>query len=192
MHQGSFGRVTRGLSVDLNAVGSMGLSLGLVIMVGIAAATDVGLRKIPNVLTVTGFVFALLLHGLTGSGALVGGILGAVLGFALSFPMFAVGGMGGGDVKLLTATGAFLGPRRFIIAFLATAIIGGVMGLIAAARQRALTSTLLGMRDVAVGTARRAILSSAGPDLPTLDKPGAIRIPYGVAIAGGALVGLLF
>lgn len=174
--------------MDLNAVSS----LGLVTMVGIAAATDVGLRKIPNVLTVTGFLFALMLHGLIGSGALVGGLLGAALGFALSFPMFAAGGMGGGDVKLLVATGAFLGPGRFVIAFLATAIIGGVIGLIAAARQRALTSTLLGMRDLAVGTARRLILSSAGPELPTLDKRGAIRIPYGVAIAAGALIGLLY
>jgi len=174
--------------VDLNAVGS----IGLVMMVGIAAATDVGFRRIPNVLTVTGFLFALLLHGLTGSGALLGGLLGAALGFALSFPMFAGGGMGGGDVKLLTATGAFLGPGRFIVAFLATAIIGAVMALIAAARQRALTSTLLGMRDLAVGTAQRAVLSSAGTELPTLDKPGAVRIPYGVAIAAGALIGLLY
>ena len=100
--------------------------------------------------------------------------------------------MGGGDVKLLVATGAFLGPGRFIVAFLATAIIGAVMGVVAAARQRALTSTLLGMRDLAVGTVRRAVLASAGTELPTLDKPGAVRIPYGVAIAAGALIGLLY
>lgn len=174
--------------MDLNAV----VSIGLITMVGIAAATDVGLRKIPNVLTVTGFVFALGVQGLIGSGALVGGLLGAALGFALSFPMFAGGGMGGGDVKLLTATGAFLGPGKFIVAFLATAVIGAVMGLIAAARQRALTSTLLGMRDLAVGTARRMVLSTAGTELPTLDKPGAVRIPYGVAIAAGAIIGLLY
>lgn len=174
--------------MDLNAVSSF----GLVTMVGIATATDVGLRKIPNVLTVTGFVFALMVHGLSGSGALVGGLLGAALGFALSFPMFAAGGMGGGDVKLLVATGAFLGPGRFIVAFLATAIIGAVMAVGAAARQRALTSTLLGMRDLAVGTARRVVLSSAETDLPTLDKAGAVRIPYGVAIAAGALIGLLY
>ncbi|MFQ5529168.1 MAG: prepilin peptidase [Gemmatimonadota bacterium] len=168
------------------------IAVGLITMVGIAAATDVGIQKIPNILTVTGFVFALLVHGLTGSAELVGALLGAGIGFVLTFPMFAGGGMGGGDVKLLTATGAFLGPGRFIVAFLATAIIGGLMGVIAAARQRALTSTLLGMRDLAVGTARRMVLSSAGTELPTLDKQGAVRIPYGVAIAAGAMIGLLY
>lgn len=168
------------------------IAVGLITMVGIAAATDVGVRKIPNILTVTGFAFALFVRGLEGSEPLVGGLLGAALGFALSFPMFAGGGMGGGDVKLLTAVGAFLAPGRFIVAFLATAIIGAVMGVIAAARQGALTSTLLGMRDLAVGTARRAVLSSAGTELPTLDKPGAVRIPYGIPIAAGALIGLLY
>jgi prepilin peptidase CpaA len=167
------------------------IAVGLITMVGIAAATDVGLRRIPNILTVTGFAFALAVRAL-GPEPLVGGLLGAAIGFALSFPMFAAGGMGGGDVKLLTAVGAFLGPGKFIVAFLATAVIGAVIGVIAAARQGALSSTFLSMKDLAVGTARRAVLSSAGTELPTLDKPGAVRIPYGVPIAAGALIGLLY
>ncbi|MFV2067023.1 MAG: prepilin peptidase [Pirellulales bacterium] len=174
--------------MDLNAV----VSLGLVAMVGIAAATDIGHRKIPNVLTVTGFVFALLVRGLIGFEALIGGFLGASIGFALFLPLFAVGGLGGGDVKLPTATGAFLGPKSLIVAVFATVFIGAAMAVIAAARQRALTSTLLGMRDLVVGLAQRAVLSKAGTELPTLDKPGGVRTPYGVAIAAGALIGLLW
>ena len=161
-------------------------------MLGVAVATDVGMRRIPNLVTVGGFGFALFVRGLTGVEPLVGGLLGAVLGFALSFPMFAAGGLGGGDVKLLTATGAFLGPGRFIVAFLATAIIGAIIAALAAARRRALTSTLLGTKDLAVGVMQRAVRSPVKTELPSLDKPGGIRNPYGVAIAAGALIGLLY
>lgn len=168
------------------------IAVGLVTMLGVAVATDVGMRRIPNLVTVGGFGFALAVRGLAGAEPLVGGLLGAGLGFALSFPLFAAGGLGGGDVKLLTAAGAFLGPGRFIVAFLATAIIGAVMALIAAARRRALTSTLLGTKDLAVGVAQRVVRSPVKTELPSLDKPGGIRNPYGVAIAAGALIGLLY
>lgn len=173
--------------MDLNAV----VSIGLVTMVGIAAATDLGHSKIPNVLTVTGFVFALLVRGLIGSEALVDGLLGAAIGFGLFVPVFALGGLGGGDVKLLTATGAFLGWERFLVAILATALFGAGMAIIAALRQRALLSTLLRMRDLVVGLAQRVVLSKKATELPTLDKPGGVRSPYGVAIAVGAIIGLL-
>lgn len=186
--------------MDLNAVVGSGLSFGLVTMVGIAAAYDVGVQRIPNFVTVTGFVLALMLHGLTGVTALLGGLLGAAICFVLFVPIFAIGGLGGGDVKLLTAVGAFLGwqsgssllEQPIIVVILATAIIGAVMGVIAAARQRALTSTFLGMRDLVVGLSQRAVSKQATTELPSLDKPGGVRSPYGVAIAAGAIIGLLY
>jgi len=161
-------------------------------MLGVAVATDLGIRKIPNLVTVGGFGFALFVRGLAGIDPLIGGLLGAALGFALSVPLFAAGGLGGGDVKLLTATGAFLGPGRFIVAFLATAIIGAIIALFVAARRRALSSTLLGTKDLAVGVMQRAVRSPVKTELPSLDKPGGIRNPYGVSIAAGALIGLLY
>jgi len=174
--------------VDLNAV----VGIGLVTMVGIAAATDVGHSKIPNVLTITGFVFALMVRGLIGSEALIDGLQGAAIGLVLFVPFFAIGGLGGGDVKLLTATGAFLGWERFLVAILATAFIGAAMAVFAAVRQRALLDTLLRMRDLVVGLAQRVVLSKKVTELPTLDKPGGVRNPYGVAICAGAIIGLLY
>ena len=159
--------------MDLIAVGQV----GLVTMLGVAVATDVGMRKIPNLVTVGGFGFALAVRGLTGLDPLIGGLLGAALGLALSFPLFAAGGLGGGDVKLLTATGAFLGPGRFFVAVLATAIIGALIAIFTAWRRRALTNTLLGTKDLAVGVAQRAVRSSNAKELPTLDDPGGIRNP---------------
>jgi hypothetical protein len=40
-----------------------------------------------------------------------------------------MGGVGGGDAKLLVAVGAFLGPKGLLVAVLATAVFGGVMSL---------------------------------------------------------------
>jgi len=179
------------------------IAVGLIVMLGVAVATDVGMRKIPNLVTVGGFGFALFVRGLAGAGPLVEGLLGAALGFALFVPIWMIGGIGGGDAKLLTATGAFLGlelplfgvplaEQRFFIAILATAIIGAIIALIAAARRRALTSTLLGTKDLALGVVQRAVGSPVKTDLPSLDKPGGVRNPYGVAIAAGGLIGLLY
>ena len=111
------------------------------------------------------------------------GLLGALLAFGLSLPLFLVRGLGAGDVKLLTACGAFLGPSRLLSALLITALVGGVMALAAIIQRGALLQTLRNCRDIVVG-----IFSPARRDgLPTLTSPGAITVPYGVAIAIGAV-----
>ena len=160
-------------------------------LVGAAAATDVAWRRIPNALTISGLCLALGLRALQGGPMLVDGLLGAAMGFALSFPFFALGGMGGGDVKLITAVGAFLGPFQLTYALLATALIGGLFALIVAARRGALGRVVRSSGGVAAqlfaGLAMRADLKS----LPTLETEGAIRIPYGVPIALGAVFGLV-
>src|SRR4051812_22885531 len=76
-----------------------------------AAVHDVRTRRIPNVLNLVLF--------LTGLGVSVAGLwkvngaqagLGALAGLALTLPLFLIGAVGGGDVKMLTALGAWLGP----------------------------------------------------------------------------------
>ena len=166
-------------------------AVGLVMLVGAAAAMDVAWRRIPNVLTLTGLCVALGLRAMGGGPAVLDGLAGAGMGLALSFPLFALGGMGGGDVKLITAVGAFLGPIQLIYALLATALIGGLLALIVSARRGALRRVVRSSGGVATtllaGLAMRADLKS----LPTLETEGAIRIPYGVPIALGAVFGLV-
>jgi len=100
----------------------------------IAVAWDLATRRIPNTLTFGAALAALAAHtvtgGLNGAGSSLGGWL---VGVAFFFPFFALGGMGAGDVKLLGAIGAWLGPRDAVWVALFASIAGGVMGLIVAA-----------------------------------------------------------
>lgn len=158
------------------------------IIVSIAAAWwDLRRRRIPNALTLGGLLVALLLRSATGIDMLTAGVLGAGLAFGLSVPLFAIGGLGGGDVKLLTAVGAFLGPRQLLLAIVVMAVTGGVMALLTVIRHRAARKTLLNMRMIlSTGFAGGKKRKKGNLVLPTIGSPDALTIPYGVAIAFGA------
>jgi prepilin peptidase CpaA len=76
-----------------------------------AAVQDVRTRRIPNVLTfalaLSGLAQSFLATGTVGPWASSGGL---ALGFGLGLGLFVLGGMGGGDVKLLAGLGAWTGP----------------------------------------------------------------------------------
>ena len=108
-------------------------TLNSVIAIGVgltACVTDLRSRRIPNMLTFgaagAGLVFAAVTGGWTGFGnATLGWLIGAL---AFIVP-FALGGLGGGDVKLLAAIGAWLGPSGAFWVALYAGVAGGVMAL---------------------------------------------------------------
>jgi len=172
--------------VDLSAV-------GLVLTVAFGAAFDVGTRKIPNYITVGGLAVALGLRLSTGGvEALLGGLLGALLAFLVTFPLFMLRSMGGGDVKLLTAVGAFLGPYNTFVALLATALVGGVLAIVVSLHRKRLGASITGTFTVMRGLALKAISAGEVDAVPTLETEGAVTVPYGIAIAVGAVIGLLW
>lgn len=159
-------------------------TLAFLTLVVLAGVSDIRTRRIPNTLTVTGLGIALALRGATGVEPLAMGLAGAVIAFVPAVPLVVLGGLGGGDAKLLAAVGAFVGPAGLPTTLLVTALMGGAMGAITVVRRGAFRSTV---------TRCRAILASpfgmSGQPLPRLGAPGAIAIPYGVAIGAGALAG---
>lgn len=163
------------------------LAIALIVLSLIAAWWDIRHRRIPNWLTLSGLAIGLALRTPAGLGSVTMGIIGAFLAFALALPLFAVGGLGGGDVKLLAAVGAFLGPAQLALALVVMALAGGVMAAVAVIRHRAYKKTLLNLKTIlssGFGAGKRRQKGTLV--VPTVRSPDALTIPYGVAIALGA------
>ncbi len=133
---------------------------------------DVTRRRIPNALVLAGLVAALILRGIAGVSPLLGGLAGAGIALAATVPLFALGALGGGDAKLLAAVGGFTGPKGLLYALAASAIAGGVLGVLVLVRRR--------LRGEKTRNARAA-------GRVTVNTPGAVTVPYGAAIAAGSI-----
>jgi len=150
-----------------------------------AGIMDLRTRRIPNWLTFGGLGAALLLKGLAGTSPLLDGLGGAGLGFLTGLLLFALRALGGGDGKLLITTGAFFGLKPFVGALLAIGILGGLLGIIEAIRRGVILPSLY---NAGAMIKRGVTLGRAGGEARTLESPGAVKVPYGVAIAAGAIL----
>jgi prepilin peptidase CpaA len=146
---------------------------------GAAAIIDVRTRRVPNALTAGMAVAGFALAGIAGGRAgLVTALAGCLVGAVLMLPGHVLGGTGAGDVKLLAASGALLGPALTFRAFLATALAGGVLAVLVAIRRRRLTRTILATRQLAAG-------SMPADEIKRPDAGN--RFAYAPAIAAGVL-----
>lgn len=135
-----------------------------------AAAIEDSVRlRISNLLVVgiiAGAVVAMILAGpkiaLWQNFAVFAGLL------ILGTPLFAIGKMGGGDVKLLAATGLWFDLRGAMLMVASVLIAGGILALLI------ILARLFRWSD------------SARERIHLLRRGGGI--PYGVAISAGALI----
>jgi prepilin peptidase CpaA len=158
------------------------------VFVALCVASDVRTRRIPNLLCAIGMAAGVLIngiyfgpHGLLASG---GGFL--VMVALLVFP-FAMGGIGGGDVKMMGAIGALLGPHAGFMTLLVGLAFGGAIMVVHLARRRRLGQTLL-----TVGTMASASIvgGSLDPLRVSAAQPGAITLPYSVPLGLGTIAAL--
>jgi prepilin peptidase CpaA len=162
--------------------------VAVVAVVVAASICDVRGRRIPNALTLGAAVVAvamqLVMHGW--SGVLLAAS-GWAVGAALFFPLFALGGMGAGDVKLLAAIGAWLGPAGAVWTGLFGAVAGGIMALVVAlARGYASTA----MRNLGRLLHVWSVAGVQPVEGLTLDNTASPRLPYALPLAAGAMVTL--
>lgn len=96
----------------------------------VAAWIDGKELRVPNWITfpmvLSGLVFNLCVEGWLGLGA---GLLGMVVGLLCLLPLYSVGGMGAGDVKLMAGMGAWLGWKLTFYAFCISTVVGAVMAV---------------------------------------------------------------
>lgn len=159
----------------------------IALVTGLAAATVIDLRsrRIPNELTaaIVGVGLGLAATGTSGI-TVAASFTGFLLGLLLMMPGYMLGATGAGDVKLMGAVGAIVGPALVVSAFLFTAIAGGVLAVYVAARRQRLAVTLAQTGHLVAGP------GSAPQKLRA--ATGASRFAYGPAIAVGSIVAALF
>lgn len=87
--------------------------------------------RVPNWMTFpmvfSGFVYNGVTAGWLG---LEAAFIGMLVGLATLLPLYAVGGMGAGDVKLMAGVGAWLGAAITWYAFCVSAVVGAIMAIV--------------------------------------------------------------
>lgn len=152
-----------------------------------AAVIDGRSLKVPNWLT-----YHFLLAGLAlafvagGSAKLLWSMEGALVGLATLLPLYAIGGMGAGDVKLMAGLGAWIGPWLAFEAFVASAVVGSGIALVMMAY-----SGELGKHLVMTQLIGREVLTLRNPCVLAARaaerKPSMMLLPYGIPIAIGSI-----
>jgi len=161
------------------------LMLGATVCAIAGAVSDVRSNRIPNWLTYGGIALALSLRAAVGGWrSLEQGVGGILLGGGVFFVFFLVHGLGAGDVKLMAAVGAWVGPHSTLGVLIATALAGGVLALVYMAFYKRVGSTFRNL-----GALLRFHLRAGVRPHPKLNLQGpeTIRLPYGLAIAMGTL-----
>ncbi len=158
-----------------------------------AAIIDGRSLKVPNWLTFHfafgGLAFWSWISGWEGLGMAT---LGLIVGLGLLLPLHLIGGMGGGDVKLLAAVGAWVGAEITLGAFAASAVVGGLMaiGMIAVRgpswRHHAQEFAAISKEIVTVRNPDQLSASAA------IRKPKALLLPYGIPLAIGSIIYFLY
>ena len=147
----------------------------IAILVGMAATIDDLARRqianwIPGAALAGGFGWQMGQNGWKGGLYALGG---AAAGFAVFLIFYLLGGMGGGDVKLMAGFGALLGAGRLLEAALWTAAVGGIVAL----------------GVIAAKSARRAVCGERRTAHPQPDLKESI--PYAPAITLGVWLSLV-
>jgi prepilin peptidase CpaA len=164
------------------------LEISLVILIVAAVICDFSDHLIPNAITLfaaaIGFVGHLYLNGLDGASFSLEGL---VLGLILLMPFYLLGGMGGGDVKMMGAIGSFVGPQAAVLATGMALIFGGLMAVFIV-----LFSVLSSMASLDSSGNRLVRAAEEVFYLPAVRQSLKRRFPYAFAIGLGGLASLCY
>ena len=177
-------------TIHLIGIPAATISVGVLV----AAVTDLWKFKVYNLLTLplllSGLLYYALVRGLPG---LEASALGALFGFLVLLPFYLLGGMGGGDVKLMAAVGAWLGLPLTFCVFIVSSLAAGAYAV-------ALLATHGHWRHALVWSARYRLSAAEGQRGGESDVQAALSsgerrkrcIPFAAMMAVGVCATLVF
>lgn len=155
------------------------LAIVVLVLLGAAVVSDLRHHRIPNTLILLGVALGLAGQSLAyGVDGLWDGLRGMTIGFVIFLPLYILGGMAAGDVKLMAMVGSFLSPYASLSAALSCLVAGGVCALMLVLVCGQLKQTVT--RYAAMYRARAYIA-------PATDDLASQPFPYSVAILLGTL-----
>ncbi len=156
----------------------------------VAAVID-GLKlKVPNWITfpmiISGWIYSAAFSPYAGWEGLMFSLVGTVVGLALLMPLYAIGGMGAGDVKLLAGVGAWVWGTVTLYAFVVSAVVGGIIAVLMVLSQRK-----WGKHQSQFWMICNEILTVKDPEklaaIAAERKPTMMLLPFGIPIAIGTI-----
>ncbi len=165
-------------------VDRVGLIIISIILI-IASIADLLYKKIPNRLTYSSLVIGIFFQlAFKGSDGLFHSLQGIGIGFALTFIIYLAGGLGAGDVKLMAAIGAFLGPKEIFLAFIFSSLLSGVYAIILLAFHGFIFQTFKRYFNMI----KTLVLTLQLIYIPPLSAERRLGVRFGVMIALGTLL----
>lgn len=159
-----------------------------VVTAALACVWDVSERRVPNVISLGSAMLAIAVHAWTGATDGAARALGGwFAGVVLFLPLVLLRGMGAGDLKLLAAVGAWLGPAGALWTGLLGSIAGAFWALALAAVHGLLprvSANVRAMLRLWLGEGLKPV-----PGLTLADAPGP-RLPFALPLTIGLLVTL--
>lgn len=162
------------------AIHIVAASATLLLILAVAVREDLSSHRIPNGLTLGALALGIALQSYGGGFHSFGwSVAGAAAGLASLLPFYLRKGMGAGDVKLMMAAGAFLGPVDALVAVLLSLVAGAVLAVLLVVWRVASSPGVLALPGN--GIAGDSKLQSA------FARATAERFPYAAAIASGVV-----
>lgn len=152
----------------------------LIILLIICVFTDLKERKIYNKILFPFLIIAWIFHAVIGGWpGLQEALLGTAVGLGILLIPYLLGGMGAGDVKLLAVIGGLKGVSFVLMASIYMALAGGSMAILFLFYRKGLFKRIIYLLH--------GLLH--GMKLPLLEENDSVKttLPYGVAIAAGAI-----
>jgi len=157
----------------------------LVIVVIVAAVTDLRSRRIPNWLTLSGVLSGIAMNVFIADhwwDGLKFSLLGLALGFGIYVVLYVLRAMGAGDVKLMAAVGAIVGAENWFGIFVVTALAGGVLAIVFSILKKRLGTTFWNVGFI-LSEMKHGRPAYLGKEELDVKSSKALRMPHGAVIA---------